>query len=350
MKGTLLLKDGTTLEGNSFGAPIGNAGEVVFATGMMGYPESLTDPSFSGQILVLTYPLIGNYGVPSSKFWESSHIMVAGLIVSNYIDTPSHFQSTQTLGQWFAKEGIPLLEIKDTRFLAQKIRDDGAQLGKIEFGESIRWYDPNKENLVAKVSTQEVYAQDPEKVSAKTKTIVVIDCGAKRNIQRALLQRGVRVVTVPWDKDIFAHDFPYSWDGLMISNGPGDPQTVTKTISTVKEALKKKIPILGICLGHQILALAAGGDTTKLPYGHRSQNQPCIMDNSTTCIITTQNHGFAVTSIPQGFLPWFTNANDGSNEGIIHTSGKFRSVQFHPEATPGPIDAEWIFDSFLEQL
>lgn len=381
MKGTLLLKDGTTIEGNSFGAPVGSAGEVVFATGMMGYPESLTDPSFSGQILVLTYPLIGNYGVPSSKYWESSHIMVAGLIVSNYIDTPSHFQSTQTLGQWFAKEGVPLLEIKDTRFLAQKIRDDGAQLGKIEFDKTIPWYDPNKENLVAKVSTQQIVIQEPssEQKSQKehVRTIILIDCGAKRNIQRALLKRGVRVITVPWNCDVFSEqtkkdvlvsisklerssdshgflkkvqDDKLWFDGLMISNGPGDPQTGTATIRTVKQALKRDIPILGICLGHQILALAAGGDTTKLPYGHRSQNQPCVMENSTTCVITTQNHGFAVSSIPEGFLPWFTNANDGSNEGIIHKSGKFRSVQFHPEATPGPIDAEWIFDSFLEQV
>ncbi|CAN5174770.1 glutamine-hydrolyzing carbamoyl-phosphate synthase small subunit [soil metagenome] len=354
MKGKLILKDGTTMEGSSFGGTIGKAGEVVFATGMMGYPESLTDPSYEGQILVLTYPLIGNYGVPDSTLWESQHIMVSGLIVSQYIDTPSHFQSTQTLGAWFEKEGVPLLEIKDTRFLAQKIRDKGVQLGKIEFEKKVAWYDPNKENLVAQVSTKEIIVQEPSYVSTalskKLKTIVLIDCGAKRNIQRALLERGVRVVTVPWDMDIFASDFPHKFDGLMISNGPGDPQTVTKTVETVKKALQKNVVTFGICLGHQILALAAGGDTKKLPYGHRSQNQPCIMQGTKTCMITTQNHGFAVSKIPDDFKVWFTNANDGSNEGIIHKSGRFRSVQFHPEATPGPMDAEWLFDSFLEEV
>lgn len=356
MKGKLILKDGTILEGNSFGASVGNAGEVVFATGMMGYPESLTDPSFSGQILVLTYPLIGNYGIPDSHLWESNTIMVAGLVVSNYIDTPSHFQSTQTLGAWFGSANIPLLEIKDTRLLAQRIRDGGVQLGKIEFDKKIAWYDPNQENLVAKVSTKEIIVQEPTSSNKqqakgnKMRTICLIDCGAKRNIQRALLERGVRVVTVPWDMDIFAQDFPYEFDGLMISNGPGDPQVVATTIATVKKAMQKNVPILGICLGHQILALAAGGDTIKLPYGHRSQNQPCIMEGTSSCLITTQNHGFAVNKIPKEFKVWFTNANDNSNEGIIHSSGKFRSVQFHPEATPGPIDAEWIFDSFLEQV
>lgn len=354
MKGTLLLKDGTKCIGTSFGGSSGRAGEVVFATGMMGYPESLTDPSFQGQILVLTYPLIGNYGVPNTDLWEAGRIMVSGLIVSSYIDTPSHFQSTQALGEWFKKENVPLLEIKDTRFIAQKIRDGGAQLGKIEFEKTIDWYDPNQENLVAQVSTKEITVQEPPGASIlfskKIRTIVLIDCGAKRNIQRALLERGVRVITVPWDMDIFSADFPHQVDGLMISNGPGDPQVVKETVATVKKALQKNVPILGICLGHQILALAAGGNTAKLPYGHRSQNQPCIMENSTSCLITTQNHGFAVNKIPRGFAVWFTNANDGSNEGIIHKSGKFRSVQFHPEATPGPTDAEWIFDSFLEQV
>jgi carbamoyl-phosphate synthase small subunit len=334
---TLRLKDKTNLEGLSFGADTSAAGEVVFSTGMMGYPESLTDPSYKGQILVLTYPLIGNYGVPEKELWEADRLMIAGLIVSEYIDTPSHFQSKRTLAQWCIDENVPLLQIKDTRALTQKIREEGALLGKIVIDNDISWYDPNHENLVAQVSTQEVMIQEPATKKRK-KTIVLIDCGAKRNIQRALLERGYRVMTIPWNMDPLS--LTQSFNGILISNGPGDPKMVQETIKNVQHLLTKNIPILGICLGHQILCLAAGGDTKKLPYGHRSQNQPCIMDGTKRCYITTQNHGFAVSTIPDGFKPWFTNANDNSNEGIIHNTKPIMSVQFHPEATPGPMDAE----------
>jgi carbamoyl-phosphate synthase small subunit len=388
MTGRLILEDGTELIGKSYGAASPMSGEVVFATGMMGYPESLTDPSYKGQILVLTYPLIGNYGVPDRSLWESDHIMVSGLIVSDYIDTPSHFQSRTTLAQWFKNEGLPLLEIKDTRLLTQKIRDKGSMLGKIIFKEDIPQYDPNTENIVEQVSTKEISIQTPSNYSSngvrrsqpsasnnkKQKIILLIDCGAKRNIQKALVKRGFTVITVPWDFDpltkenqvklqkVISNDSEKShgipdqvrddrlFDGIVISNGPGDPKFADATIANAKKIMDKKIPLLGICLGHQILTLAAGGDTEKLKFGHRSQNQPCIMEGSDRCYITTQNHGFAVSKIPAGFKPWFTNANDGSNEGIKHSTLPFMSAQFHPEATPGPEDAEWIFDFFLKKI
>lgn len=348
MIGKLILEDGTKLEGQTFGATIAKAGEVVFSTGMMGYPESLTDPSYKGQILILTYPLIGNYGVPEKDQWESEDIMVSGLIVSNYIDTPSHFQSKQTLAQWFKDAGLPLLEIKDTRFLTQKIREKGTILGKITFGKDIPFYDPNLENQVEKVSTNQVVFHKTG--TKKSKTILLIDCGAKRNIQHSLINRGLNVITIPWDYDPFSISQNLQFDAIVVSNGPGDPRYAKETIKTIKHALNKKIPVLGICLGHQLLSLAAGGNIKKLKYGHRSQNQPCIMSNSNRCYITTQNHGFAVDKIPTGFNPWFTNANDKTNEGIIHKSLPFMSVQFHPEAMPGPVDTDWIFDYFLKKI
>lgn len=347
MKATLMLQDGKTFEAESFGAPVSCAGEVVFSTGMMGYPEGLTDPSFKGQILTLTYPLVGNYGVPEKELWEADRLMVSGLIVSEYINTPSHFQSKKTLAEWFKEEHIPLIQIKDTRALTQHIRDSGAVLGKIVIDKDIEYYDPNKENLVAYVSTKDILSFKAKKKNAKS--ILVIDCGAKRNIIRSLSERGVEITVVPWNYTIF-EDSALRFDGIVISNGPGDPKFAKETVAVVKKALAKKIPTLGICLGNQILTLAAGGNTKKLKYGHRSQNQPCIMVGTKKCYITTQNHGFAVSEIPADFEPWFINANDNTNEGIRHKKYPFMSVQFHPEATPGPHDTEWIFDYFLEQL
>lgn len=343
MMGKLILEDGTEYKGTSFGGDKGIAGEVVFSTGMVGYPESFTDPSYVGQILILTYPLIGNYGVFDKTYWESTKIQISGLIVSDYIDTPSHFQSKRSLAEWLKDEQVPALVIKDTRFLTQKIRVKGVMLGKIVFDKDIPFHDPNKENLVAKVSTQTV----KEDGSGK-KTVVLIDCGAKENIKRSLLKRNIRVITVPWNFDPFLENMAF--DALIISNGPGDPKMAKDTISIIKKALDKKIPTLGVCLGNQLLALAAGGDTYKLKFGHRSQNQPCMLVGSKRCFITTQNHGFAVGKMPKGFKPWFTNANDETNEGIIHETLPFMSTQFHPEATPGPVDADWIFDYFLEKI
>ncbi|MBI2074466.1 MAG: glutamine-hydrolyzing carbamoyl-phosphate synthase small subunit [Candidatus Levybacteria bacterium] len=355
MKGKLILEDNSEFEGMSFGANKSAAGEVVFSTGMVGYPQAFTDPSFTGQILILTYPIIGNYGVPDKKYWESDGLKISGLIVSNYIDTPSHFQSKLKLSQWLKKENVPALEIADTRGLTQKIREKGVMLGKVivdhpeqNLRVKINFIDPNKENLVAKVSTKVVTSQGQ---TLRGKTVLLIDCGAKRNIAQCLVNRGVKVITVPWDFDPYSErQDPLRFDAVVISNGPGDPKMADKTISIIKKFIEKKIPVLGICLGHQLLALAAGGDTQKLKFGHRSQNQPCIMKGSKRCFITTQNHGFHVSKIPKGFKPWFTNANDGSNEGIIHKKLPFMSVQFHPEAMPGPVDTEWIFDYFLEKI
>lgn len=348
MKGFLILEDGTKFEGEVFGSGKSIAGELVFSTGMMGYPESLTDPSYKGQILILTYPLVGNYGVPEKDFWESDRIMVQGLVVSNYIDTPSHHQSRKTLSEWFAEENLPIIEVKDTRFLTQKIRDKGSILGKIKVSKDVSFYDPNKESLIEKVSVDRINVMGKGR-----KKILLIDCGAKRNIRKRLLHKNTTVITVPWDFDLFSKN-SLEFDGIVVSNGPGDPKFAGKTIGTIKKALERKIPILGVCLGHQLLSLAAGGDTRKLKYGHRSQNQPCIMFekgiSTNRCFITTQNHGFCVSRIPKGFYPWFINANDGTNEGIIHKSLPFMSVQFHPEATPGPTDADWIFDHFLSKI
>lgn len=343
MKAKLILKDGETFEGESFGYEGARSGELVFSTGMVGYPESLTDPSYEGQILVATYPIIGSYGVPDKKFWESDRIHVSGLIVSQYIDTPSHFKSKMTLSNWLKEEKVPGLVITDTRYLTQKLRDGGAQLAKIIFENDIDLTDPNLINLAAMVSIKKPVTEGKGK-----KTVVLIDCGVKRNINRSLLDRGVKVITVPWDYDIFT--LKEKIDGVVISNGPGDPKMCDITIETTKKIMIKKIPLLGICLGNQILALAAGGDTYKMKFGHRGQNQPCVMVGTKKCYLTTQNHGFAIGKIPKGFLPWFINANDNTNEGIIHEKLPFMSVQFHPEATPGPTDTKWIFDEFLKKI
>jgi carbamoyl-phosphate synthase small subunit len=344
--GALVLEDGTRFEGTSFGYAGATAGEVVFCTGMVGYPEALTDASFAGQILVMTYPIIGNYGVPAETFWEDNRIHAGGLIVSHYVDTPSHAQSVMSLSSWLKSEQIPALEIKDTRQLTQHIRKHGVMLGKIVFEQQdIPFHNPNLDNLVAQVSSREVQVD-----GVGESTIVLLDCGAKRNILRSLLTKNVRVITVPWDFDLFSEDRGFEFDGLLISNGPGNPKMAQRTIETIRSAMERKIPTMGICLGHQLLALAAGGDTYKLKFGHRSQNQPSLQVGTKRCYITTQNHGFAVGTLPEGFVPWFTNANDGSNEGMQHTELPFFSVQFHPEAAPGPMDTEWIFDYFLERV
>ncbi len=344
MKTKLVLKNGSVYEGKSFGAEKSISGEVVFTTGMVGYPESLTDPSFRGQILVFTYPILGNYGVPEKKFWESGKIQVAGVIVCNYNAKPSHYQSKLSLGQWLKKEGIPALEVKDTRGLTLKLRTQGSTLGKIVINnKDVDFSDPNLRNLVAEVSCKKptIYGKDK-------KIIAVIDCGAKNNIQKRLVAKGLKVIVVPWNFNPLK--LKQKIHAVLISNGPGDPSKVTETIENVKLVMKKKIPTLGICLGNQILALANGGTTYKLKFGHRGQNQPCVMQGTKQCVLTTQNHGFAVGKIPKGFKQWFYNANDKTNEGIIHKNLPVMSVQFHPEATPGPTDADWIFDYFIKRI
>ena len=342
------MKDGSTYEGTSFGYAASVAGEVVFTTGMMGYPESITDPSYRGQILIFTFPLIGNYGVPRKDAWESRQANAAAIIVSTYVNDNSHQNSTQSLGDWLKEQKVPGIEIKDTRLLTQKLREKGAMLGKIIIDGDVEWYDPNIINIVDEVSTKEPYTVEP-KGKKSGKHIVLIDCGQKRNIIRSLTKHGATVTVVPWNFDVAGSDMKY--DGVVVSNGPGDPKVVKETIANTAKLLNNKVPLLGICLGHQILGLAVGGDTYKLKFGHRSQNQPCkIHDGTERYFLTTQNHGFAVNKIPKGFKEWFSNGNDGTNEGIIHEKLPFMSVQFHPEAFPGPNDTEWIFDYFLKKI
>lgn len=340
----LILQDGTTFEAKSFGAERSVSAELVFTTGMVGYPQSMTDPSFYAQILIFTYPLIGNYGVGSPDTWESDRIRTSGIVVSTYNETPSHFAQEKSLSEWLIEEGVPGIEIRDTRFLAKKLRSGGSQLAKIVFdGQDVNMDDPNTRNLVSEVSPQDVSVHGSGK-----KTIVYIDCGGKRQIIKNFVDRGVRVIRVPWNYDIFT--LKERFHGVFISNGPGDPKMAQETIKTVKKVLAKNIPTLGICLGNQILALAAGGDTFKLKFGHRSQNQPALEVGTKRCYLTTQNHGFAVGRVPRGYKAWFINANDQTNEGIMHESLPFMSVQFHPEATPGPVDTTWIFDHFLKRI
>lgn len=363
----LVLSDGTTFEGQSFGAPVSTDGEVVFNTGMVGYPESLTDPSYRGQILTFTYPLIGNYGVPSeelnewgfSKNLESESIHVRGIIVNQASEDFSHHLAVSSLGNWLKKHNIPALTGVDTRALTKKLRETGVMLGRIDIsdkgqGTSDKIVDPNVNNLVAEVSCKEAQTYKPHADTDNGLTIVAFDCGMKRNILRSLLKRGLTVVRVPWDFDLSSYKEKY--DGVFCSNGPGDPKQCIPTIASMKFAVEKGIPTFGICLGNQLLALALGGDTYKLKYGHRGANQPCVewLGGKATdrCIITSQNHGFAVdgTKLPTGWDVWWKNANDGTVEGVRHESGKFFSVQFHPEATPGPEDANYLFDEFVKVM
>lgn len=349
-KAKLVLEDGTIYEGKSFGAKRSISGEVVFATGMVGYDQSMTDPSYAGQILTFTYPLIGNWGVPKKEYWESEKIQVEGLIISDLAKVPSHWQSKSTLDAWLKKENIPGIYDIDTRALTQKLRTKGVMLGKIiKDSQDIKFYDPNKINLVAKVSPKKLKIHKGAKSSKKI-NIGLLNCGAKDNIRKSLIKRGATVYELPWNYDPFINNLPLN--GLLISNGPGNPKMAQESIEIIKKSLSKKLPTFGICLGNQLLALAAGGDTYKLKFGHRAQNQPTIQVGTKRCLITTQNHGFAVNErkLPKGFKPWFYNANDNTNEGMIHESLPFFSVQFHPEATPGPTDADFLFDFFLERI
>ena len=350
-KAKLTLEDGTVFYGYSFGSDISVAGEVVFNTSMTGYPESLTDPSYRGQILVLTYPLIGNYGVPAEttendlfKNYESDHLQITGLIISDYSEEYSHWNASESLGQWLRRSRIPGLTGIDTRALTKIIRERGAMPGKIEFdGDSIEFIDPNKENLVAQVSTRkkEIYGEGRYR-------ILLVDCGVKYNIIRHFLKRDTTIIRVPWDHDLSQEEY----DGLFISNGPGDPKMCEATISHLAHAMKSDTPIFGICLGNQLLALASGADTYKLKYGHRSHNQPVLMKGTNKAFITSQNHGYAIDdrTLGEEWETFFVNLNDQTNEGIHHKSKPIFSVQFHPEASSGPTDTEYLFDEFLKRI
>jgi carbamoyl-phosphate synthase (ammonia) len=375
-RAVLSLEDGTELSGHSFGAEQDVTGEVVFTTGMVGYPEALTDPSFRGQILVLTFPLVGNYGVPDRtardelglpRFFESERIWVQGLVCQDYSQQYSHWNAASSLSTWLKEGGVPAIHGIDTRLLTKKIRDKGAMLGKIIFdGASVvakgPFADPNKRNLVSEVSPREVRIFGAAKVppakalvpqahvvpaapagagasngvpAGRKMRILAVDCGMKHNMIRELVARGAEVKCVPWDHDLESERAWY--DGLFISNGPGDPARCAPLIANLKRAIShpdgKDKPIFGICLGNQLLGLAAGAGSYKMPFGNRGQNQPVINLVTKHAFITPQNHGFAidVSHLPSDWQPLFKNANDGTNEGIMHKTKPFFTAQFHPE-------------------
>ncbi len=347
----LKLEDGNIFEGYSFGYEGSIAGEVVFNTAMTGYPESLTDPSYRGQILVLTYPLVGNYGVPDEteenkmyRYFESNDLHISTLVVSDYSAEYSHWNAEKSLGDWLKEHKIPGIFGLDTRKLTKILREKGSMLGKVIFNnEEPEWYDPNLVNLVEQVSITEKQVYGTGKYK-----ILLIDCGVKYNIIRHLLDRDTTVIRVPYNYDFSREEY----DGLFISNGPGDPKQCTATIENLSKAYSHNNPIFGICLGNQLMALAANADTYKLKYGHRSHNQPVLQMGTDKAYITSQNHGFAIdnTTLPDDWKPLFINLNDNTNEGMRHVSKPFFSTQFHPEASGGPTDTGYLFDEFIQLI
>lgn len=356
-KVTLVLSDGTKFHGQSFGHESPVAGEVVFNTAMTGYPESLTDPSYAGQMLVMTYPLVGNYGVPPhtcgengmAQYMESDRIHVAALIVGDYSEAYSHWNATESLGEWLKREKVTGITGIDTRELTKVLREHGVMMGKILFDDepdSIPEATYEGVNFVEQVSCREILRYN---VGAG-KRVVLVDCGVKNNIIRCLVSRGVEVVRVPWDYDFNTLDF----DGLFLANGPGNPDTCVKTVEHIRQFLQpeENRPCMGICMGNQLLSKAAGARVYKLKYGHRSHNQPVRKVGTNLCFVTTQNHGYAVdsTTLPADWEPLYVNMNDGSNEGVRHKTKPWFSAQFHPEACSGPVDTESMFDEFVNLL
>ncbi len=348
----LYLENGAVFEGYSFGNDQAIDGEVVFSTAMVGYPESLTDPSFNGQILCVTFPLVGNYGVPEdsvvnslSQIFESEKIHIRGLVISDYSFKYSHWNAVKSLDQWLKEFGVPGIYGVDTRELTKVLREKGSMPGKIVPGGDSpgNFTDPNLINQVAEVSCKEVITYGEGK-----KKVVLVDCGVKHNIIRCFLRRGIQIIRVPWNYDFTTIDY----DGLFISNGPGNPDFCTVTIDNISRAIEIGKPIFGICMGNHLLAKAGGAKTYKLKYGHRSHNQPVRMVNTNRCFVTSQNHGYAVDNETLGkeWEPLFINMNDGTNEGIKHRTKPFFSCQFHPEASSGPTDTEFLFDDFIKLL
>lgn len=384
---TLVLQDGTKFHGKSFGYEAPVAGEVVFNTAMMGYPESLTDPSYAGQLMTLTYPLVGNYGVPEfsleenglPSFMESDKIYASAIIVSDYSEKYSHWNAKESLGSWLKREHVPGITGIDTRELTKVLREHGVMMGKILFDDqpdNIPEADYEGVNFVDKVSCKEVIVYKPNNngdgittqthpvVKADGKRVVLVDCGVKANIIRCLINRGCEVVRVPWNYDYTAMEF----DGLFLANGPGDPDMCEDAVNILRRFMQQEVnriaqgekrngrvratPICGICMGNQLLSKAAGATIYKLKYGHRSHNQPVRMVGTEKCFVTSQNHGYAVDAktLGEDWEEFFVNMNDGSNEGIRHKTMPWFSSQFHPEACSGPVDTEFMFDKFVEQL
>ena len=366
----LILEDGSQFVGWSFGYDAPTTGEVVFNTAMTGYPESLTDPSYAGQILVTTFPLIGNYGVPDTGlgknglplFMESEKIHTKALVVADYSETYSHWNARESLASWLKREKIPAITGIDTRRLTKVLRESGVMMGRIEISEKgivnsekfatalPESEDYGSVNWVEQVSCKEVVTYKADSILSPLKRVVLVDCGVKANIIRCLIKRGIEVVRVPWDYDFNQLEF----DGLFLANGPGDPEQCSKTVANIQTFLNNETvrPCMGICLGNQLLAKAAGAKTYKLKYGHRSHNQPVQKVGTTQCFITSQNHGYAVddSTLPSDWEPLFVNMNDGSNEGIRHKTNPWMSAQFHPEACSGPVDTEFLFDEFTKML
>lgn len=356
-KVTLQLSDGTEFHGKSFGYEQPVAGEVVFNTAMMGYPESLTDPSYAGQLLTMTFPLVGNYGVPPftfdkqtglPDFMESDRIYASALIVSDYSEQHSHWNAVESLGEWLQREKVPGITGIDTRELTKVLREHGVMMGKILFDDepnNVPEADYEGVNFVDRVSVKEIVRYN----EGAGRKVVLVDCGVKANIIRELILRGVEVVRVPWNYDYTDMEF----DGLFLANGPGDPDMCSEAVEIIRKQMSRsRKPICGICMGNQLLSKAAGATIYKLKYGHRGHNQPVRMVGTQKCFITSQNHGYAVDArtLDKDWEELFVNMNDASNEGIRHKENPWFSSQFHPEACSGPVDTEFMFDKFVETL
>ena len=353
---TLVLEDGTKFHGKSFGYDAPVAGEVVFNTAMMGYPESLTDPSYAGQLMTLTYPLVGNYGVPPfsieentlATFMESDKIYASAIIVADYSEQYSHWNAVESLADWLKREHVPGITGIDTRQLTKVLREHGVMMGKIIFDDdpdNIPTAEYEGVNWVDRVSCKGIIRYN----EGGGKKVVLVDCGVKNNIIRCLINRGVEVIRVPWNYDYTGMDF----DGLFLGNGPGDPDMCEDAVSIIRKQMSEsRKPICGICMGNQLLAKAGGATIYKLKYGHRSHNQPVREVGTNRCYVTSQNHGYAVDAKTLGneWRELFVNMNDGSNEGICHKENPWFTSQFHPEACSGPIDTEFMFDRFINSL
>ena len=353
---TLVLEDGTKFHGKSFGYDQPVAGEVVFNTAMMGYPESLTDPSYAGQLMTLTYPLVGNYGVPPfsvepnglATFMESDKIYASAIIVADYSEKYSHWNAVESLASWLKREHVPGITGIDTRQLTKVLREHGVMMGKIIFDDepdNIPTAEYEGVNWVDRVSCKEIIRYN----EGAGKKVVLVECGVKNNIIRCLVNRGVEVIRVPWNYDYTSMDF----DGLFLGNGPGDPDMCEDAVNVIRRQMSlSRKPICGICMGNQLLAKAGGATIYKLKYGHRSHNQPVREVGTNRCYVTSQNHGYAVDAKTLGsdWRELFVNMNDGSNEGVCHKENPWFTSQFHPEACSGPVDTEFMFDRFINTL